>query len=398
MQIEGKKERILLGPGPSNVHSRVLRALSSPLLGHLDPDFINIMQETMSFLRLTFKTSNPLTIAFSGTGSAGMESCLVNLLEPGDRVVIGINGFFGERMREMALRAGAEVREVAAPWGSPLDPGDLTTALREKKTKLLAVVQGETSTGILQPLDELGRLAHEQGALILVDAAASLGGCLLETDFWELDACYSGSQKALSCPPGLAPATFNPRAEEAIRNRRHKVQSWYLDVSLIQDYWTSGRLYHHTAPVSMLFALREALRLVQEEGLEKRIQRHRENSQALRCGLAVLGLKGLSRDEAFFLPTIVPIRIPEGFDDGEVRGRLRKDWGIEIGGGLGELRGKIWRVGLMGEGSTRKNVRTILHSLADVLGKCGWPEKAEDALAVTDDFYRDLDDVAAKAG
>ncbi len=398
MQIEGKKDRILLGPGPSNVHPRVLRALASPLLGHLDPDFINIMQETMGFLRLTFKTANPLTIAFSGTGSAGMESCLINLLEPGDRVVIGINGFFGERMREMSLRAGADVREVVAPWGSPIDPDDVVAALREKKTKLLAVVQGETSTGVLQPLADLGRLAHEYGSLILVDAAASLGGCPLETDSWDLDACYSGSQKALSCPPGLAPATFNPRAEEIIRHRKSKVQSWYLDVSLIQDYWTSGRMYHHTAPVSMLFALREALRLVQEEGLEKRIQRHHENSQALRCGLFALGLQGLSQEEAFFLPTIVPIRIPAGFDDADIRSRLRKDWSIEIGGGLGELRGKIWRIGLMGEGSTRKNVRTILVSLAEVLGECGWPGQTEDALEAVNDFYRVLDNSVVKAG
>lgn len=358
--------RVLLGPGPSNVHPRVLKAMSTPLVGHLDPDFLGIMNETMELLRFVFQTDNRLTIPISGTGSAGMEACLCNLLEPGEEVIIGVNGLFAERMCDVAGRCGAEVRRVEAEWGKILEPGQVEAALKQGKAKLVALVHAETSTGICQPLEEISRLTREYGALLLVDTVTSLGGCPVTVDRWGVDAAYSGTQKCLSAPPGLAPITLSPRALEAVKGRRSKVQSWYLDLSMVERYWGEERFYHHTAPISMIYALREALRLIQEEGLEERFARHQRNHQALLAGLKGLGLE-LSAQEGHRLPMLNTVRIPKEIDDLKVRRYLLQEFGIEIGGGLGPLKGKIWRIGLMGHSSTRNNVLLVLGALEQAL-------------------------------
>ncbi|HEV8716535.1 MAG TPA: alanine--glyoxylate aminotransferase family protein, partial [Candidatus Binatia bacterium] len=278
--------RILLGPGPSNVHPRVLKALSTPLVGHLDPEFIRLMDETKDLLRFVFQTRNPLTLPISGTGSAGMEACLVNLIEPDDEVVVGVNGVFGGRMVDIVERCGAKAVVMETQWGNIFTPGQIQSALKRcRRAKLVAVVHAETSTGAWQPLEELSPLVHQAGALFVVDAVTSLGGCPLQVDAWGIDACYSGTQKCLSCPPGLSPVTFNQTALDAVRKRKSKVQSWYLDLTMIEKYWGEERVYHHTAPISMNYALREALRLVQEEGLEARFRRHQRNHVALAAGL-----------------------------------------------------------------------------------------------------------------
>ncbi|MBI1987846.1 MAG: alanine--glyoxylate aminotransferase family protein [Nitrospinae bacterium] len=358
--------RILLGPGPSNVHPRVLKAMSTPLVGHLDPDFLGIMNETMELLRFVFQTDNRLTIPLSGTGSAGMEACLCNLLEPGDEVIIGVNGLFGERMCDVAGRCGAEVQRVEAEWGKILEPEQVGAALKQGKTKLLALVHAETSTGICQPLEEISRLTWEHGALLLVDTVTSLGGCPVTVDRWGIDAAYSGTQKCLSAPPGLAPITLSPRALEVVKRRKQKVQSWYLDLSMVERYWGEERFYHHTAPISMIYALREALRLIQEEGLEEQFARHQRNHLALVAGLKGLGLE-LSAQKGHRLPMLNAVRIPEGIDDLKIRRYLLHEFGIEIGGGLGPLKGKIWRIGLMGHSSTRNNVLLVLGALEQAL-------------------------------
>ena len=364
--------RILLGPGPSNVHPRVLRALSMPLIGHLDPEFIALMQDTTKLLREVFQTSNPLTFPISATGSAGMEACFVNLLEPGETAIIGVNGVFGTRMADVAERCGARVVKVEAPWGRVIDPSDIRRALREHpRAKVVAVVHAETSTGAWQPLDEIGQLVHEAGALFVVDAVTSLGGCPVLVDTWHIDACYSGTQKCLSAPPGLSPLTFGPRAVAALRARKTKVQSWYLDLTMIERYWINEeRVYHHTAPISMNYALLEALRLVHEEGLEQRWRRHERHHHALRAGLAAIGIE-LSAQEGHQLWTLNSVHIPEGVDDGAVRRALLDELGIEIGGGLGPLRGKTWRIGLMGESSAEANVLLLLSALERLLPRFG---------------------------
>jgi alanine-glyoxylate transaminase/serine-glyoxylate transaminase/serine-pyruvate transaminase len=360
-------ERLLLGPGPSEVHPRVLRAMSAPLLGHLDPAFVQMMEEVKGLLRTVFATTNPLTIPISGTGSAGMEACVVNLVEPGDEVVIGVNGVFGTRMADVAERAGAVVRRVEAPWGNVVRPERLEAALRNAtKPKLVGIVHAETSTGAWQPIPEIARLAHERGALVLVDCVTSLGGAPVLVDDWGIDAAYSGTQKCLSCPPGLSPVTFGPRALQALKARTRKVQSWYLDLSLLAQYWGEERVYHHTAPISMNYALREALRLVVDEGLEARFARHRRNHEALAAGLAPLGL-GLAAEAGHRLPMLNAVTVPDGVDEARVRGRLLHEHGIEIGGGLGPMKGKVWRIGLMGESSRRANVLAVLAALEDVL-------------------------------
>jgi alanine-glyoxylate transaminase/serine-glyoxylate transaminase/serine-pyruvate transaminase len=360
-------ERLLLGPGPSEVHPRVLRAMSAPLVGHLDPAFVQMMEEVKGLLRTVFATQNPLTIPISGTGSAGMEACLVNLLEPGDELVVGVNGVFGTRMAEVAERAGAVVRRVEAPWGRVIRPEQIEAALENTaKPKLVAVVHAETSTGAWQPLVEIARLAHDHGALMLADCVTSLGGAPVEIDGWGIDAAYSGTQKCLSCPPGLAPVTFGPRAVEALKARKTKVQSWYLDLSLLAQYWGEERVYHHTAPITMNYALREALRLVVEEGLEARFARHRKNHEALAAGLGPLGL-AFAAEEGRRLPMLNAVTVPDGVDEAKVRGRLLGQHGIEIGGGLGPMKGKVWRIGLMGESSRRGSVLTLLAALEDTL-------------------------------
>ncbi|HEX3695192.1 MAG TPA: alanine--glyoxylate aminotransferase family protein [Polyangia bacterium] len=362
-------ERILLGPGPSGVPARVLAALASPTLGHLDPEYLAIMDETRALLQQVFATQNRLTLAVSGTGSAGMEACVANLIEPDDEAIICVAGAFGARMADMAERHGAVVRLLNTAWGSTVDPAAVEAMLKaHPRSKVVGIVHAETSTGAHQPLEEISRLVHEAGALLIVDAVTSLGGHELRVDDWRIDACYSGTQKCLSCPPGLAPVTFSAAALEAMDRRQTKVRSWYLDMSLIRHYWSADRAYHHTAPVNMTYALREALRCVLEEGLPVRIARHRQNHLALRAGLEAMGLHFVPERS---LATLNAVHIPAGIDDGHVRGRLLGDFGIEIGGGLGPFKGKAWRIGLMGASSSRRNVTLLLAALETILSADG---------------------------
>jgi alanine-glyoxylate transaminase/serine-glyoxylate transaminase/serine-pyruvate transaminase len=326
-----------------------------------------MMEEVKQLLRFVFATANTLTLPISGTGSAGMEACLVNLLEAGDEFVVGVNGVFGTRMAEVAERAGAHVRRVEAPWGKIVQPEQIQAALRNaKKPKLVAVVHAETSTGAWQPLEEIAALAHEHGALMLADCVTSLGGAPVDVDGWGIDAAYSGTQKCLSCPPGLAPVTFGQRAVGALAKRKTKVQSWYLDLSLLAQYWGEERVYHHTAPITMNYALREALRIVVEEGLPARFARHAKNHQALAAGLGALGL-GLAAEQGHRLPMLNAVTVPDGVDEAKVRARLLAERGIEIGGGLGPMKGKVWRIGLMGESSRQSSVLAVLAALEDAL-------------------------------
>jgi alanine-glyoxylate transaminase/serine-glyoxylate transaminase/serine-pyruvate transaminase len=363
--------RILLGPGPSEVGPRVLRAMSTPLVGHLDPSFVALMEEVKELLRQTFRTRNRLTFPLSATGSAGMEAVLVNLLEPGDHAVICVNGVFGGRMVEIARRTGAEVTTVEVPWGEVIDASLLDRMLGElpggASPKLVACVHAETSTGARQPLEELSKVAHARGALFVVDAVTSLGGMQLEVDDWGIDACYSGTQKCLSCPPGLSPVTFGEAALDRVRARKHKVQSWYLDVSLLEQYWGSDRVYHHTAPITMVYALYEALRIVHEEGLDARFARHLRHHRALVAGLEALGLSMAVAAERR-LPMLNSVLVPAGTDEAGVRKRLLDHHGIEIGAGLGPWKGTVWRIGLMGDSSTPANVLLVLAALAETLG------------------------------
>lgn len=359
--------RLLLGPGPSMVHPRVLRAMAAPLVGHLDPEFLNIMDEIQRLLRNVFRTGNRFTIAVSGTGSAGMEAALVNVIEPGDGVIVGVNGAFGSRMAAVIERCGGKPIRVESPWGRIIEPGAIETALaRSGPVKAIALVHAETSTGVHQPLQEIGALCRQHGALFIVDAVTSLGGLPVEVDEWGIDICYSSTQKCLSCPPGLAPLTVSERALAVVRRRKAPSQSWYLDFSLIADYWTeSKRAYHHTAPISMLYALREALRLIHEEGLEVRFARHRLNSAALIAGLDALGLKAFAQD-GHRLSILNCVTVPSSLEEASIRSALLREHGIEIGGGLGPLQGKVWRIGLMGESSSRGNVYTLLGALEDL--------------------------------
>ncbi|MFC1526648.1 pyridoxal-phosphate-dependent aminotransferase family protein [Candidatus Latescibacterota bacterium] len=362
----GPVARLLMGPGPSNVHPRVYGALSAPVVGHLDPQFVRIMEETKELLREAFQTTNELTLPISGTGSAGMETCFVNAVEPGDRVVVGINGVFGQRMRDVAERCGAEVTAVEAPWGSAIDPQAVAEAVAAGPCKLVAVVHAETSTGVLQPLEAISQIVGDSDALFLVDTVTSLGGVPVAVDEWGVDLCYSGTQKCLSCPPGLAPVTVSERARAAMANRREPAQSWYLDLSMIQQYWGEERVYHHTAPVSMNYALREALLLIHEEGLHNRWERHRANHLALVRGLTALGLELLVSEE-IRLPTLTTVKVPEGVDEAAVRRQLLDLHNIELGAGLGEFRGRAWRVGLMGHTATMENVVHCLAALEAAL-------------------------------
>jgi alanine-glyoxylate transaminase/serine-glyoxylate transaminase/serine-pyruvate transaminase len=375
--------RLLLGPGPSPVPPRVLGAMSSQLLGHLDPDFLQIMNETMELLRYVFQTKNQLTIPMSGTGSAGMETVMVNLLEPGDKAVICVKGVFGQRMRDIASRCGAEVIIVEAPWGEPIEPQQVKKALEKASgAKLVGIVHAETSTGVLQPLESIAKISKDYDALLVVDAVTSLGGVEVKIDDWGIDACYSGTQKALSCPPGLSPVTFGEKAVNVLKTRKSKVQSWYLDLTMIQNYWGKERFYHHTAPINMIYALREALRIIREEGLENRILRHKTNAKALIAGLEAGGLEMIVKKQ-YRLPTLTTVRIPENVDDVQVRSYLLKKYGIEIGGGLGDFKGKAWRIGLMGEGSKINNVLMLLCALGDALKHQGFNMDMESAVNET---------------
>ncbi len=355
-----------MGPGPSNVAPSVLQAMSAPLLGHLDPVFVKMMDEIKAMLREVFLTQNEMTFPVSGTGSAGMEFCFVNLLEPGDEAVIGVNGVFGNRMVDVAERCGAKVTKVEAPWGRIIEPGQMAAALKDRRPKLVAIVHAETSTGALTPVEEISRLAHEAGALFVLDTVTSLGGCPVRVDEWKIDAVYSGTQKCLSCPPGLAPVSLSPRALETATRRKTKVQSWYLDVNLLAAYWGQERVYHHTAPISMNYALHEALRLVLEEGLESRWKRHERMHGLLRKGIEALGLS-IASQQGHQLWQLNSIAVPDGVDEAAVRKKFLSDYNIEIGAGLGPLKGKIWRVGLMGDTATEPNVAKFLDVFAHIL-------------------------------
>jgi alanine-glyoxylate transaminase/serine-glyoxylate transaminase/serine-pyruvate transaminase len=383
--------RLLLGPGPSMVHPRVLRAMSTPLLGHLDPKFLEIMNEVQAQLRAVFRTQNPFTIAVSGTGSAGMEAALVNLIEPGDAVIVVVAGVFGARMTDIVGRAGGRLVKLEVPWGETIDAGRIEEALKkEGKVKAVALVHAETSTGAQQPIEGLGKLCHDHGALLVVDTVTSLGGVPVEVDAWEADAVYSGTQKCLSCPPGLAPLTLSARALEAVKARKTKVQSWYLDAGMVADYWAEGkRVYHHTAPISMVYALRESLRLVLEEGLEARFARHRRHSAALMAGVGALGCAPQAQ-EGRRLPSLNCIKVPAGIDEGAVRKVLLADHSIEIGGGLGPLAGKVWRIGLMGESARQENVLAVLAALEQALAKQGKGPKPGTACAAALEAYARL--------
>ena len=359
-------ERVLMGPGPSDVPARVLEALSRPTIGHLDPEFLGVLDETQAMLRQVFGTENALTLPMSATGSAGMETCFVNLLEPGDHALICRNGVFGGRMAEVARRCGAEVTLVDAPWGKPIDTDDVAKAAKDRAYKVLAVVHAETSTGVLQDLAPFRAIADSCGALLLVDAVTSLGGVPVDVDRLGIDAVYSGTQKCLSCPPGLSPVSFSERARQVLTTRSTPVQSWYFDLNLVGRYFGGERVYHHTAPVNMIFALHEALRLVLEEGLDARYARHREQANALQQGLQSLGLE-LPVDEPHRLPPLTLVRIPEGIDDRTVRAKLLTDHGLEIGGGLGDFKGNAWRIGLMGASATPRHVELCLGALREAL-------------------------------
>lgn len=357
--------RLLLGPGPSNVHPRVRRALAQPMLGHLDPVFLSVLDDVQSCLRHLFGTRNRMTLPLSATGSAGMEACLVNLLEPGDPVVIGVAGLFGERMCEVARRAGAVVTRVDAEPGTILSDDAMADAIARVRPRAVAFVHAETSTGVAQPVEAIARAAREAGALVVLDCVTSLGGLAVALDDWGIDAAYSATQKCLSCPPGLAPASFSEAALARARERRAPVQSWYLDINLLGAYFGSERVYHHTAPVAMVLGLAEALAMVDEEGMPARIERHREAGEALVEGVAPLGFRPLV-EARHRLPMLTALRVPARFAPGEeaaLRRRLLARYGIEVGGGLGSLAGQIWRVGLMGENARLTSVESLLSAL-----------------------------------
>lgn len=360
--------RLLMGPGPSNVHPRVLQAMSTDPVGHLDPAFIEVMDDVQELLRYLWQTDNALTLPVSGTGSAGMEACVANVVEPDDVVLVGANGYFGQRIAEMARRYGGDVRCMEVPWGEVFDLDDLRAGLEKHNPAVLALVQGETSTGARQPLEGVGALCREYECLLLVDTVASLGGVPFYADAWQVDVAYSGSQKCLSCPPGLAPITLGPRALAKLESRSTAVANWYLDAGLLAKYWGQDRQYHHTAPVNMNYALRESLRLVVEEGLEARWQRHRENAELLWEGLDELGLSCHVPEERR-LVSLTTARVPQGVDPGVVTKILLEEYDIEIANGLGELGGKVWRIGLMGHNARRVNVLRLLDALSRVLSQ-----------------------------
>lgn len=381
-------ERLLLGPGPSPTPPSVLAALGKPTLGHLDPAFLAIMDEVRAMLRAVMRTRAELVFPMSGTGSAGMETCLVNLLEPGSRVLVGVNGVFGQRLAEVARRCGAEVVTVEHEWGRALDPDALRAKRAEGPFDLLCVVHAETSTGAVSDVAACRAVADELGALLLVDCVTSLAGIPFELDAWGVDAAYSGTQKCLACPPGLAPVAMSDRALERLGARRTPVQSWYLDLTLVSSYWGDDRAYHHTAPIQMLYGLHEALRLVLEEGLEARWERHARSSRALWAGLEALGLELAVRPAERLVP-LTAVKVPDGVDEARVRSFLLEERGIEIGGGLGPLKGRVWRIGMMGAGSTRASAELVLEGLAAALADQG-VEAAGDALAAVADVFESV--------
>ena len=374
-------QRILLGAGPSSVHPRVLRAMAQPILGHLDPEFFRVMDQVCQMLRQVYGTANTMTLPLSSTGTGAMEAACANVLERGDTMVVCRNGFFGHRLADIAQRCGAETFVVDAPWGKPVNVQALEAELkRHPKVKAVGVVHGETSTGVLTPLPEVVNLAHRYGALVMVDAVTSLGGHEMHVDEWDIDVCYSASQKCLGAPPGLAPISLGRRAMDVIQARTSPVQSFYFNLKDLESYWSQRRAYHHTAPISMIYALREALRMTMEEGIDNRISRHARVAAALRAGLEALGI-GLLAEPSYRLNPLTTALIPEGVDEVTVRRRLLEEYRIEIGGGLGELRGKVWRIGLMGESCREINVFALLSALEIILPGLGYEVASGASLA-----------------
>jgi alanine-glyoxylate transaminase/serine-glyoxylate transaminase/serine-pyruvate transaminase len=378
--------RVLMGPGPSDVPPRVLQAMATPLVGHLDPEFLALMNQIQDLLRALFRTQNRMTIAISGTGSAGMETCVVNLIEPGERMLVCSNGVFGQRMADVAQRAGANVAVLDRPWGEIFDFDAVRSALQKHRPKVLGIVHAETSTGAWQPVAGLGKLCHEHGTLLLLDTVTSLGGVPVEIDDWEVDGVYSGTQKCLSAPPGLAPVSFSSAAMDVVTKRKSKVQSWYLDINLLANYWGTDRVYHHTAPITMNYGLHEALRIIHEEGLAARFERHMRNHRALKAGLSAIGI-GYTAAEGHQLPMLNAVRIPAGIDDLTVRKALLGEFGIEIGGGLGAYKGNAWRIGLMGHSSRSSNVLLFLGALEQILIRVGQKIPKGAAVAAANEVF-----------
>jgi alanine-glyoxylate transaminase/serine-glyoxylate transaminase/serine-pyruvate transaminase len=387
--------RLMLTPGPSSVDPRVYRALAAPLVGHLDPWFRGCMDETQLLLRQIFQTENRLTMPLSASGSGGIEASVVNALEEGDEAIVAVNGVFSDRMYEIATRATTKVTKVEAPYGKPVDAEDVRRAGKGKKIKMIGLAQGETSSGVLTKLDAYRKVADELGALLVVDTVASLAAVPVHVDRERIDICFSGSQKALSAPPGMSPITVSPTAEEAFRQRKTKVQSWYFDLSTAMNYWGKERLYHHTPPISLIYALREAMRIVLEEGLEARWERHRMNQQALIAGVEAMGLGLLVKNPADRLPTVTAVMIPEGVDDAKVRNQLLDEFNIEIAGGFGPVKGKIWRVGLMGYCSQKPFVLLFLSAFEKVLQDHGYRAPAGAGVAAAIRSYAHAESAAA---
>lgn len=361
------RPRTLMGPGPSDVNPSVLKAMALPTIGHLDGQFLAVLTDIRQMLQAVFQTRNQLTLAVSGTGSAGMETCLVNLIEPGDPVLVCVAGVFGQRMKDVAERAGAKVTAIEVPWGKVFTPQQVREAIEQHGPfKVVGIVHAETSTGAAQPIPPISEVVHQAGALLLVDTVTSLGGMEVDVDGWKIDACYSGTQKCLSCPPGLSPVTFSPAAEKVLSSRKTKVQSWYLDMNMVRQYWGSERLYHHTAPINMAYGLHEALRLVLVEGLPARWQRHRRVHELLKRQIEAMGLRLLA-DPDHQLPMLTAVAAPEGVDEAGIRKRLLDEYDIEIGGGLGAFKGKAWRIGLMGESATETHVHKLIGVLKTLL-------------------------------
>jgi alanine-glyoxylate transaminase/serine-glyoxylate transaminase/serine-pyruvate transaminase len=363
--------RRLMGPGPLDVHPRVYKALSSPVIGYLDPVYLKVLDRIGELLPPVFGRTGGITNAMPGTGSSGMEAAVANLLEPGDKVLVCVHGYFGDRVRQMAERQEAEVTVVEAEWGKPIDPQQVEAELQKKSYKLITVVHAETSTGVLQPMDDISRLAKDYGAMLLLDTVSSLGGIEIKVDEWGVDACFSCSQKCIGTPPGLSPITFSDRAVEIVKNRKTAVRSWYLDLSLIEKYWSQERVYHHTSSSTLNYALLEALLLIHEEGLQERFARHYKNHKALVAGVEALGLKMLV-DPLYRLPTLNTVVIPDGIDDLKLRRYLLGKFKLDIGGGFGRLAGKVWRVGLMGYSSSADNVLFFIPAISRALAVQGY--------------------------
>jgi len=390
--------RLMLTPGPSCISPRVYRALASPLVGHVDPWFTEFMGGVQELLRRVFQTQNHLTYPISASGSGGIETAVVNVLEPGDEAIVAVNGIFSSRMAEIAERTGAKIHRVSAPYGRAVDPEDVRRAGLGRKIKFVGLAHGETSTGVATRIEPFRQVADELGALLIVDSVATLAGVPLDVDRQKIDVCFSGTQKAISAPPGMSPITVNARVEEMLRNRKSKVQSWYFDMTSIINYWGKDRTYHHTPPISLIYALHEALRIVLEEGLEASWERHRQNQMALIAGLEAMGLALFVQNPADRLPTVTAVTVPSGIDSVKVRARLLNEFNIEISGGLGDFKATMWRVGLMGYSSQRANVLLFLDVLERILLDMGMKLPVGAGIAAAAGSFAHAEPVAAGHG